>query len=460
MVGTDNQHTVNEITQGDLFSAMIRFSVPYLIASFLQSFYGMADLFIIGQFRDAASVTAVSIGSQIMHMLTVIIVGLAMGTTVSISHAIGADNKEDASKSIGNSIILFAAVSVLLTGILLCFVNNILNLLDTPPESMKEAVDYLLICFAGIPFITFYNLTASIFRGFGDTRRPMVFVAIAGIINIGLDLVFVGVFHIGAGGASLATVISQAVSVLIAGISMYHRHLASVLSKAAFKPDRKEVAKLIQIGMPIAVQDGLIQVSFLIITMIANLRGLEIATAVGIVEKIISFLFLVPSAMLSTVAALAAQNAGAGQFERSRRVLPYGIRICIVYGITVFVLGQILAGRILPLFIHNEPMIVEYGIQYFRAYVVDCLFGGIQFCCSGFFSAYKKSVYSFIHNMISIVTIRVPCAYLAAVLVPDNLFPMGLAAPMGSLLSCIICLFLYRRLYAKHLSYRIEETHR
>lgn len=443
---TGKNGTMNAITEGNLFKAMIRFSVPYLIACFLQSFYGMADLFIIGQFRDAASVTAVSIGSQLMHMLTVVIVGLAMGTTVSISHAVGARNRNGASRCIGNSAVLFAAFALVLMTVLLCTVNGILNLLATPQEAMLEAADYLRICFAGIPFITAYNLISSMFRGLGDTRRPMIFVAIAGVLNIGLDVLFVGPFGMGAGGAALATIISQAVSVVIALFAMGHLKLDVSVSKSSFRPDGQVMHKLLSIGAPIAFQDGLIQVSFLVITMIANSRGVAVAAAVGIVEKIISFLFLVPSAMLSTVSALAAQNAGAGQHERSRQVLSYGNRMCIVFGLTVFVLCQFFARPILSLFIHEEPLVILYGTQYLRAYALDCVFAGVHFCFSGFFSAYGKSAYSFIHNIISIVAIRIPGAYLASKLFPDNLYPMGLAAPLGSLLSVIICLFLYRKM--------------
>ena len=315
----------NDITEGDLLRAMIRFSIPYLIACFLQSFYGMVDLFVIGQFRDAASVTAVSVGSQLMHMLTVVITGLAMGTTVSISHAHGAGKKDAYARCIGNSFVLFALFSLALMVILLSLSGGILRLLQTPQEAMMEAYDYIRICFIGIPFITFYNVIASIFRGLGNTRQPMYFTMIAGVLNIGLDVLLVGGFHMGAGGAALATVLSQAASVVIAIFSMLRLHLSDFgLTVSSLKLDAGTTGKIIEIGLPIAFQDGLIQVSFLIITMIANARGLEIATAVGIVEKIISFLFLVPSAMLSTVSALAAQNVGAGQYERSRKVLSYG----------------------------------------------------------------------------------------------------------------------------------------
>ncbi|MBR1709499.1 MAG: MATE family efflux transporter [Clostridia bacterium] len=436
----------NAITEGNLLGEMVRFSVPYLIACFLQNFYGLADLFIVGRFNDAASVTAVSVGSQMMHMLTVVIVGLAMGTTVSISYAVGAGKNKEAAKVIGNSILLFSTFAILLTILLMSSIRLILGVLQTPPEAMGEAVSYLRICFGGILFITAYNLISSIFRGLGDTRRPMIFVALAGILNIGLDLLFIGAFRMGAFGAALATVISQGVSVLIALLSLRRMHLALRLSKADATYSRPVMGKILSIGVPIALQDGFIQISFLVITMIANSRGVVIAASVGIVEKIISFLFLVPSAMLSTVSALAAQNAGAGYHERSRQVLRYGIRICLIFGICIFLVCQIVPGPVVSLFVHDEPEVVRYGAQYLMTYALDCIFAGVHFCFSGFFSAYDKSIYSFIHNLLSILLVRIPGALLASRYFPGTLYPMGLAAPMGSLLSCIICLFFYSRL--------------
>ena len=439
----------NSITEGNLFGAMIRFSIPYLIASFLQTFYGLADLFITGQFNGAAVVTAVSVGSQVMHMLTVVIVGLAMGTTVSIGRAVGAKKYKDAAGFTGNSVTIFAIFAAAATILLLIFSRSILWLLSTPPEAEEQALAYLRICFAGIPFITAYNVVSGIFRGLGDTKRPMIFVAIAGVLNIGLDYLFIGPFGMGAAGAAAATVIAQAFSVILAIVALRRFMGDFQVHGSDLKPERRRMHAIISVGLPIACQEGLIQISFLIITRIANARGVDVAAAVGIVEKVISFLFLVPSAMSSTVSAIAAQNAGAGKPERSRTALSYGIRICLVFGAIVFVICQFAAPYIVGAFVRNEPEVVRLGAQYLRSYVLDCAIAGIHFCMSGYFSAFGKSFYSFAYNIISVILIRVPGAYLASVYFPDNLFPMGLAAPMGSLLSAVIAVALYRRMAKK-----------
>lgn len=422
---------------------LIRFSLPYLLSCFLQTFYGLADLFITGQYNGADAITAVSVGSQVTHMLTVVIVGLAMGGTVAISHAIGADKKEEAEKAIGNTVSVFAVFAVVLTVILLFSVNGILAVLSVPEEAAGQAGSYLLICFAGVPFITAYNVISSIFRGMGDSKSPMYFVGIAGVINVALDYLLIGPFQMGAAGAALATVIAQGCSVVIALAAFRKMSQGISVHKEDFRLEKDSVSTIMKVGVPVAVQDGFIQIAFLVITVIANKRGVDVAAAVGIVEKLICFMFLVPSAMLSTVSAIAAQNAGAGLHERGKKALEYGIAITVTVGIIFTVICQIWAEPILRMFAEEEPIVIQMGAQYLRAYVFDCIFAGIHFCFSGYFCAYEKSVLSFIHNLASILAIRIPGAYLASVLFPDTLFPMGIAAPAGSVLSSVICLVMF-----------------
>jgi Na+-driven multidrug efflux pump len=272
----------------------------------------------------------------------------------------------------------------------------------------------------------------------------MKYVAAAGVINVGLDLLLIGPAGMGAAGAALATVLSQAISDILAVRALF-RMKDIVPARRDIHFDRDIFPDILRIGVPVALQEGVIQISFLAITAIANGRGLEVSAAVGVVEKIISFLFLVPSAMLSTVSAVAAQNAGAGQHERSRQALFTSILFCCIYGACVFVLCQFVSEQLVSLFLHDDPVAVTLGGQYLRSYSLDTLFAGIQFCFSGFFSAYGKAFYSFIHNLISILLVRIPGAALASRYFPDTLYPMGLAAPLGSLLSSVICVFLYIR---------------
>lgn len=440
----------NNLTEGSVLKNLIRFSLPYLLSCFLQTFYGLADLFITGQFNGADAITAVSVGSQVTHMLTVVIVGLAMGGTVAISHAVGADNKKEAEKAIGNTVTIFVIFAAALTVVLLASVKEILSVLSVPEEAWGQAVSYLTVCFAGVPFITAYNIISCIFRGLGDSKSPMYFVGIAGIINVALDYLLIGSFHMGAAGAALATVTAQGCSVVIALISFRRMKQGISVQKEDFRLSKACVSRILNVGVPVAVQDGLVQIAFLVITVIANKRGVDVAAAVGIVEKLICFMFLVPSAMLSTVSAIAAQNAGAGLHERGKKALQYGILITVGVGLIFTVICELWAEPILKLFAEEEPVVIQMGAQYLRSYVFDCVFAGVHFCFSGYFCAYEKSVLSFIHNLTSILLVRIPGAYFASVMFPDTLFPMGIAAPAGSLLSSVICLGMYLWLQKKN----------
>ena len=435
------------LTTGSVFRNILFFSLPYLLSYFLQTLYGMADLFIIGQFEGVASTTAVSIGSQVMHMLTVMIVGLAMGSTVSIGQTVGAGDRKKAASGIGNTVTLFMCLSVVLTVVLLIFVRPVVNIMSTPEAAMSGTIEYLTICFIGIPFITAYNIISSIFRGLGDSKSPMYFIAVACAANIALDYLFMGALHLGPSGAALGTTLSQAVSVIIALVVIRRHSGALAVKKTDFRPARPVMAKLLRIGVPIAMQDGLIQIAFIIITVIANRRGLNDAAAVGIVEKIISFLFLVPSSMLSTVSALGAQNIGAGKPERARLTLRYAACIAICFGVCMMILMQFAAEPVVSLFTDSAQSdgaeVIRLGGQYMRGYVWDCIFAGVHFSFSGYFCACGRSGLSFLHNISAILLVRVPGVYLTSLFFPDSLFPMGLATSMGSLLSVIICVIAY-----------------
>ena len=359
-----------DLTTGSVFKRIVYFSLPYLLSYFLQTLYGMADLFITGQFYGVDTITAVSNGSQIMHMMTVIIVGLAMGTTVTIGHSVGAKCMEQAEKIIGNTITLF--------------------------------------------------------------------MGIACVMNIALDYLFMGAFHMGAAGAALGTVCAQTFSVLVALWVIRRRKTGISLKKSDFKIERAVIGQVLKIGIPVALQDGFIQVAFMIITVIANSRGVSDAAAVGVVEKVISALFIVPSSMLATVSALSAQNLGAGKEKRATDTLRYATVITTIYGVIVAVLIQFIAENVVGIFT-SDTTVVTMGSAYIRSYIWDCIFAGIHFSFSGYFAACGKSYIGFLHNIISITFVRVPGSYLASKYFTDTLYPMGLAAPAGSLVSVAIC---------------------
>lgn len=426
------------LTSGSVLKNIIYFSLPYMLSYFLQTLYGMADLFIIGQFDGVAGTTAVSNGSQVMYMLTVIIVGLAMGTTVNIGKAVGRRDREDISRIIGNTATLFMTISVVLMVVLILLVRLIVSVIDTPSQAVEGSVNYLTVCFIGIPFITAYNIISSIFRGMGDSKSPMYFIATACFANIVLDYLFMGVLKLGPTGAALGTTLSQTLSVLITLIYIRKKNTGIELEKSDLKPDKETIGKILKTGIPVSLQDGFIQVAFIIITVIANHRGINDAAAVGIVEKVIGVLFIVPSSMLATVSALSAQNIGAKKYDRAEKTLRYTVILTVSYGIVVATITQFISKLIISLFSPDSTVIL-LGSEYLTGYSWDCIFAGIHFCFTGYFCAYGKSYIGFVHNIISILFIRIPGSYLASAMFSDTLLPMGFAASAGSVLSILIC---------------------
>ncbi len=451
-----------DLTTGNLRTKMIRFALPYLFATFMQTFYGMVDLYVVGVYDNEIMTTAVSIGSQVMHLITVVIVGLAMGTTVWIGQAVGAKENDKARKTIGTTIKFYIIFAIVLTVILLLLTRPITSLMMTPKEAAADTSKYLWICFAGIPFITAYNVISSVFRGIGDSKRPMIFVAIACAVNVGLDFLFVGGFHLGAAGAAAATVCGQAVSVIVSAFVIKNAKIGISLSLSDVRFHLPILKGLLRVGVPIAMQDGLIQVSFAVITIIANSRGLYVSAGVGIVEKIICFMFLVPSAFLSAIAAITAQNIGAGKPERAKSSLFFGLAVTCAWGAFCCLLSQIFPEQLLGLFTGSQK-VISCGAQYLRPYSFDCFFAAIHFCFSGYFNGCQKSMISFIHNIISIILIRIPMSYLASVLFPETLLPMGMAAPAGSVLSVMICVgfyvYLLKKEKEKNVYERDKKTH-
>lgn len=440
--------STKNLTEGSIMGNIASFAIPYMAAYFLQILYGLADLFIVGQYCDVDSTTAVSNAAQVMYMLTVVVIGLAMGTTVRIGRAVGAKDERQVSRIIGSTFVFFLTLSIVLCIVLFLLRSQIVLLINTPVEAISEATDYLTITFIGIPFIVCYNIIASIFRGMGDSRTPMYLIGLTCVENILLDYLFIGYYDMGAMGAAMGTTISQMCSVIISVLVIRkHRSIMNV-SRKDFRWDGKTISEMLKIGVPVALQDGFIQVAFLTITVIANSRGLYDAAAVGIVEKSIGLIFIIPSAMLSTVSTISAQNIGAKKMDRAKKTLKYALLVTMTYGIVIGIVLQFVPEPLVRLFTNNEQ-VIHAGGEYLRGYAWDATMAGMHFCFSGFFTALGLSIISFSHNVASIVLVRIPLSYWTCITFPTTLYPMGLAIPAGSLLSVIICVVVYWYLFKK-----------
>ena len=433
------------LTTGSVGRQLIGFSLPYLLSYLLQTLYGMADLFIIGQYEGVAGTTAVAVGSQVMYMLTVMIVGLAMGTTVSIARAIGADDRPQAAAATGNTVTLFLSLSLVLTVGLLLLRRPITAVMSTLEAAVEGTVRYLTICFPGIPCITAYNILSAIFRGMGDSKSPMIFIFIACLANIALDYLFIGALHMGPAGAALGTTLAQAVSVAVSLAVMRSARGGIALTRDDFRPQRAIMGRILRIGVPIALQDVLVGVSFLVILAIVNSLGLLQSAGMGIAEKVCAFVMLLPSAFSQSVSAFVAQNTGAAKPDRAKKALRYSVVTSLCISVFVFYFnffhGDLLAG----IFANDRAVILE-AADYLKAYAIDCLLTSFLFCFVGYFSGLGKTLFVMAQGILGAFGVRIPVSFFMSRLPNVRLFYIGLATPCSTVVQVLLCLAYYAHL--------------
>ncbi|MBD8002580.1 MATE family efflux transporter [Phocaeicola faecium] len=433
-----------DLTQGSVPKVLLRFAMPFLIANVLQALYGGADLFVVGQYDDAASVAGVAIGSQVMQTITGIILGLTTGTTILIAMGTGAKDDRKVAATIGTSVYFFTVTGIILTLVMVLFHRPIAALMHTPEEAMADTLHYILICSAGIPFIMGYNVVCGILRGLGDSKSPLYFVGLACIINIGADFLLVGGFGMRAAGAAIATVLSQGISFLTALWFLHRRGFHFEFTRRDIRFHKDLSRRIVTLGAPIALQDALINVSFLIITVIVNQMGVIASASLGVVEKIIIFAMLPPTAMAAAVATMTAQNYGAGLIQRMSRCLYSGIGISLVFGVSVCVYSQFLPETLTGIFT-NDPAVIEMAAGYLRGYSIDCVMVSFVFCINSYFSGQGNSWFPMIHSMIATFLFRIPLSYLCGKIDPTDLVLMGYAPPLSTIVSLLICFWYLRR---------------
>lgn len=426
------------LTEGKIGPALLRFAVPFMVASLLQALYGAADLFVVGQFSTSAAVSAVAIGSQVMQTITGIILGISMGGTVLIGHCVGEKDDRRAAKSVGTVTVLFGILAVALTPVMLFCTDQAISLMQTPAAATEFTRQYLLTCACGIPFIVGYNAVSGIFRGLGDSKTPVLFIAIACVINIALDFLLVGVFHMAALGAAIATIAAQAVSFFAALFYIRKKGFPFPFHREDIRLDQMLSGRILKVGLPLALQDALVNVSFLIITAIINTMGLIASASVGVVEKLIVFAMLPPSAFASAVATMTAQNTGAGRPDRAAKALRYGIGFSLIFGVLVCLYSQLFPQTLTAIFSRDQEVIGAAAL-YLKSYSIDCILVSFVFCMNSYFSGQGKAVVSMVHSMIATFGVRIPISYLLSRMDNTSLYSLGFAAPAASLLSILIC---------------------
>ena len=359
-------------TEGSVFQALIRFAIPVLGALVLQAAYGAVDLLVVGQFGDASSISAVGTGSSFMNMVTFVITSLAMGSTVIIGQHIGEKKSEEAGNAVGTTIVLFLLIGVLLTVLLEIFAGDIVSLLQVPEESTEKAILYIRICSGGILVIIAYNVISGILRGIGNANLPFVFVGVACIFNILGDLFFTGLLHMDVAGVALATVLAQLISVIISAAVLRKQKMPISFSKKQCCIHARELKLILKVGVPIAIQEAMVQVSFLVINSIINQMGLLPSAGYGIAQKVVSFILLVPSSIMQSVSAFVAQNIGAGKRKRAKQGFFTAILVGCSVGILIFCAG-FFAGKQLSMPFTSDPEVIAQSAAYLKGFSADCI---------------------------------------------------------------------------------------
>ncbi len=426
-----------DLTQGSVLKNLLRFMLPFLFVNIMQAFYGAVDLFVVGRFSGTSAISAVNIGSQIIQIITGFVIGISMGITVALAHNIGSRDKAGAVKTVSNGILLFIIFAVVSTPLMIWESGTLVEVMQTPADAIHEATQYVLICSFGLPFIIIYNVIAALLRGIGNSKTPMLFVGAACVVNVVGDFLLTGFLHMGVTGAAVATVVAQMICSFCGLIYLKYCGLSFPFRKSDLHFHKSSLHKILIVGFPVALQDTLINISFIVLTVIANERGLIASSAVGVVEKLIMFMFLIPSAMLSAISAITAQNLGAHRPERATATVKYGIWITAAFGILMCAVSQLYPNALTSIFSHDPTVILSAG-AYLKTYSIDCILVAFTFCMNGYLCGMNRSIITLFHNTLSIFLVRIPAAYFLSRCYPNSLLPMGLASPLGSVLSIII----------------------
>jgi len=428
------------LTEGNVVKLLIQFALPFMLSNLIQSLYNVADMLIVGYFSGTAAISGVNIGGQVTLILTNLIVGLTVGGTVIIGQYLGSGDRKSVKETIGTLLTFLLIVGITITIILLIVSDNILWLLQTPEESYQQARDYLDITMLGTVFIFGYNALSAILRGFGDSRRPFIFVSIACGINVVLDLLLVGVYGMAAKGAAIATVISQAISMILCIITLMKSDFIFDFKLRSFKFIKKHFITIIKIGIPISIQNVIVNFSFLVLTTIANSMGVNASAAVGIVGKYNGFAILPAIAVGSSVSAMVAQNMGAGAIDRAKKTFYTGFALAFSITFIVFVITQIFPEQSV---FDNDPNTISAGVEYIRTFSFDYLIVPATFCLNGLVTGSGHTIISSICGILSSIGFRVPIAVVFGLVMQKGLGGLGLAAPIASFASFLILLIYY-----------------
>lgn len=421
----------SNLTEGSILKTLLLFALPFLIANILQSMYGAIDLFVVGRYCSAESVAAVSTGTQVTQIVTSLITGLTLGSTIIIGNYMGRKDYERVKNTIGTTLTIFSIFAFILTVLMLIFEKPLLTILNTPEQSFKLTMEYVAICALGNIFICGYNAISAVLRGYGDSVRPMVFVGIACVINIVLDFIFVKYCGLNVSGTAFATVISQAVSMIIAIIYLKRKNFIFDFKISSFRPVKGIVRELSIVGIPISLQELMVRISFLYLMTVMNSCGVYAAAVVGISSKFDVFAMLSATSIANALTAFTAQNIGAGKPERARKALWYGMSFALFVAIFFWAWAQTNTKSMIGVF-NKDVNIIAAGIPFFRSCSYDYIMVTIVFCLNGYLNGKKKTLWTMISCSGGALILRIPMVYIFGKFFADNLAMLGMIAPIVS----------------------------
>ena len=433
----------SDFTQGSILKKLALFMLPILGALVLQATYGAVDLLVVGRFGSTSGLSAVSTGSQVLNLVTFVVTQLAMGVTVLIARYLGEKQPKYIGPVIGGAAIVFTIISVVLFAVMVGLARPISVLMQAPTEAVDLTTSYVRICGSGIFFIVAYNMLAAIFRGLGDSKSPLLFVLVACIFNIVGDLVLVAGFHLDAAGASIATVFAQAVSVVCAIVILLKKDLPFKIQKSDLCLN-SQCGKFLSIGLPLALQEFLTQLSFLALCAFVNRLGLSASSGYGVACKIVNFAMLVPSSLMQSMASFVSQNIGAGNRQRAKKSMFTGIGIGLVIGSFVFALVM-LKGDLLSSAFTTDAEVIANAYAYLKGFAPETLVTAVLFSMVGYFNGNNKTVWVMIQGLVQTLLVRLPMAYFMSVQPNASLTNIGLAAPTSTAVGIVlnVCFFLY-----------------
>lgn len=446
----------NNLAKGNVAKQLILFAIPFIISNMIQTLYSVADMVIVGQFNGTYSMSGVNIGGQVTNLLLNVAIGISTGGTIMIAQSVGAEKTKQLQKIIGTLLTSLMVAAVIMTILMLVLKDPILRTIHTPEESFQEASIYLAVTALGTIFIFGYNALSAIMRGMGDSKSPLIFVTIACFTNIIMDLLLVGVLHQGAFGAAIATVFSQALSMLLCIVYLKKRGFVFDFNFHSFRVDKVQLKSILKLGIPLTIQNVITNLSFLFMTTLVNYIGVTASAAVGAVGKYNGFAILPALAMNAAISAMVAQNIGAEREDRAIKTMLTGMGIAYLISVTIFILTRLFPEEVLMMF-STDPELIRVGIPYLFAFSYDYLLVPAAFCLVGFFIGTGHTTFSLINNIMSSIVIRIPAAYLLSDAMGLGLKGVGLAVPFATACTIVMSLWFFFSGKWKKKTVRIED---